>query len=457
MAEYAVNAVFKENVTERKNKMIKKISAMLAALALSVCIFTGCDNSSSNDASSSSAADSSSSVSESSSDSSNASSAESSEASSGESSDASSSGDSSLPEVTAKEPSLTVEAKTIDISNFVVCTVNGVDYDFMTFRYYYFYTLNQFASQYGADVDTIRNVKGGFEGVMTQTIENIKNSRAVVDILAKEGNITLNDDDKKAIEDEFNETKKKFSSEEEFKIQMKNAYLTEDILKKNIEYSKLTEKVTNAMFKNDGKYATKKADFQNIVKDTSKYAHETHVMIPYCIEVELDAETKKTYDSMTLDNKLKAKQQAYVKLDDAGKEKAKQAAKKKADEVLKKALAGEDFSKLISDYGWDTALAANNVGYYFSKDNTSFPANIIEKTFTLKENEISKDLLEDETYGYFIIKREAPDMSYVEKNIDAMIGEYDAPLINKMISEKNKTIEVKTCDNWSKFNIDSIT
>ena len=38
-----------------------------------------------------------------------------------------------------------------------------------------------------------------------------------------------------------------------------------------------------------------------------------------------------------------------------------------------------------------------------------------------------------------------------------MIGEYDAPLINKMISEKNKTIEVKTCDNWSKFNIDSIT
>lgn len=453
-AEYAANTVIKKKTMERKNKMIKKFSAMLAALALSVCVFTGCNNSSSSEAGSSSASDSS--ASSSAADSS--SSSDSSDTSSSDSSTASSAADdSSKTVVTAKDPSLTIDGKKMDITNFTMCTIDGTPIDFMTFRYYYFYTLSQFAQEYGADINTIRNVKGGFEGVMTQTIESIKNSRSITDQLAKENNITLSEDDKKAVEEEFQNTKKQFGSEEEFQAQLKNAYLTEDILKKNIEYTKLTSIITDKLFRNDGKYATKKADFKNIVKDTSKYAHETHIQIPYCVDVELDAETKKTYDSLTLENKLTAKQKAYNALDDAGKQKAKQAAKAKADEVLKKALAGEDFHKLISEYGWDRTLAANNVGYYFSKDNTSFPSNIIEKAFTLKENEVAKDLLVDETYGYFIIKRETPDMEYIEKNIDAMIAEYDSPSIIKMVDEKNKAMTVKTCDNWDKITIDSIT
>lgn len=432
---------------------------MLIALTMTVCVFTACDKSSSSD-SDSSVSSSSSAV-----DSSDAGSAADDSSSSAADSSASdsstqansSSGDSSTTEVTTKDPSLTIDGKKQDISKFVMCTINGTDIDFDTFRYYYFYTADQFSSNYGADMDTLKNVTGGFEGLMTQTIENIQNSRSVVDLLAKENNITLSDDDKKACEKEFEDTKAKFSSEAEFQAQMKNAYLTEDVLKKNIEYSKLTEKVTDTLFRNDGKYATKKADFRNIVKDTSKYAHEAHIMVPYCIDVELDEETKKSYDSMTLDNKLKAKQAAYNNLDDAGKEKAKASAKAKAEEYLKKALAGEDFNKLITDYGWDSALASSNVGYYFSKDNTAFPTSIIEKTFTLKENEIAKDLLVDNDYGYFVIKRQAPDMDYVEKNIDAMIAEYDSPLIYKMIEEKNKAMEIKKCDGWDKLTIDSIT
>ncbi len=449
-AEYAANTVIKKKTMERKNEMIKKFCAMLAALALSVCVFTGCNNSSSSEADSSSASDSS--ASSSAADSS--SSSDSSDTSSSDSSTASSAADdSSKTVVTAKDPSLTIDGKKMDITNFTMCTIDGTPIDFMTFRYFYFVTLDSFQSEYGADINTLRNVKGGFEGVMTDAVNRAKNL-VIYEQWAKENNITLSDDEKKKVEEEYNKMK---SSESDFDAQLKNAHLTEDLYKRLLESNALYEKVVNTLFKNDGKYATKKADFKEIVKDTTKYAHETHVMIPYYAEVEIDAETKKTYDSLSLDNKLKAKQNAYAALDNAGKEKAKQAAKARADEVLKKAQAGEDFSKLITENGWDTRLASNNVGYYFSKENTSFPKELVEKTFTLKENEVAKELVENEVYGYFIVKRLAPDTKYIDENIDSLIQIYDQPLQEKMYSEKSNSMEVKTCDNWDKITIDSIT
>lgn len=406
---------------------------MLIALTLSVCVFTGCGNSSSN----------------SDSDSSSSSSASSSDSSSEDSSQAS--------KVTAKDPSLTIGDEKKDIENFVMCTIDGIDVDFMTFRYFYFETINQFAQNYNANIDTIRNTKGAFEDLLKQTVENIKNSRIITEKLFKENNLTLSEDDKKKIEEDFESTKKTFSGEEDYKTQLLNAHLTEDIFKQNLEYSRKKDIISSTLFTNDGKYATKRADFRNIVKDTDKYACETHIWIPFYTGAEVDAETKKTYDTLTLDKKLKAKQEAYTKLDDASKEKAKQAAKAKADEALKKALAGEDFNKLIQEYGWDATLANNNAGYYFSKDNTSFPTELIQKAFSLKENEIAKDVMIHETYGYFIVKRSKVDITYVDKTIDALISEYDQPLINKMINELSNSLEVKYCDGWDKLTIDSIT
>lgn len=427
--------------------MIKKISAALIALTMSVCMFTSCGKSSSSDADTSSAAESSS-----------TSDASSENSSSADSSEASSTGDSSqISQVTAKDPSLTIGDKKQNIDNFVMCTIDGVDIDFMTFRYFYFYTIDMFTQEYGADLNTISNAKGGFEDLLKQTIENIKNNRIIVDKLVKENNITLTDDDKKKIEENYESTKKNFSSEEEFQVQLKNAHLTEALFKKNLEYAQLTEKISNTLLTNDGKYATKRADFKNIVKDTSKYACELHIMIPFYSEAELDAETQKTYDSMTLDNKAQAKQKAYAALDEASKKKVQEAAKAKADEILKRALAGEDFSKLMTEYSWDSALTGKESGYYFSPDNTAFPKELIDKTFSLKENEVAKDVVTHEIYGYFIVKRVPVDMTYVEKNLDALISDYDKPIINKLITEWGSNMKVTYCDGWDKLNADSIT
>ena len=426
--------------------MIKKISALIIALTMCAAMFSGCGKSSSSDAETSSDA---SSAAESSIEDSSAPDASAPSDSSGAAGD--------TTQVTAAEPSLTIDGKKIDTTNFTMLTIDGVDVDFATFRYYYFYTVSQFTQSYGADLDTLKNVEGGFQDLLKETISNIKNSRMVVDAFAKENNITLTDDDKKAVEESFNQTKNQFASQAEYEAQLKNAHLTEDILKTNIEYSKLTEKVSTTLFTNDGKYATKKADFRNIVKDTSKYACEMHIMIPFFAETELSEDVKKTYDSMTLDKKLTAKQKAYSALDDAGKEKAKAASKAKAEEALKKATSGEDFLNLIKTYGWDTTLETNTDGYYLIKGSTDFPSDLVEKTFSLKENEVASALVENESYGYFIVKRLPVNMEYVEKNIDAMIAQYDQPNISKMILERADKLTVKYCDGWDKLTIESIT
>ena len=45
-----------------------------------------------------------------------------------------------------------------------------------------------------------------------------------------------------------------------------------------LETATIYTKVNDTLFKNDGKYATKKEDFRKIVKDTSEYCREIHVM-----------------------------------------------------------------------------------------------------------------------------------------------------------------------------------
>lgn len=224
-----------------------------------------------------------------------------------------------------------------------------------------------------------------------------------------------------------------------------------------LETAAIYTKVNDTLFKNNGKYATKKEDFKKIVKDTNEYCREIHVMIPFYAQVDLDDSTADSYDSMSLSDKASAKQSAYAKLDDDGVKKAKEKAKKLAEEVLKKAQDGEDFDKLIEKYGWDLGLEDPSTGYYFNKDTTGYPEELVKDAFKLKENGISTELTENDTYGYFIIKRLPVDMDYVEQNIDDMIYSYDTPAISKLYNERMDKMEVKYCDQWDKITADSIT
>ncbi len=81
-------------------------------------------------------------------------------------------------------------------------------------------------------------------------------------------------------------------------------------------------------------------------------------------------------------------------------EEAKPEAKKKAEEVLAKVKAGEDFDKLVEEYNEDPGMTA--AGYTFAKDG-SMVEEFEKAAFDLEVGQTS-DIVET-SYGYHIIKR----------------------------------------------------
>jgi foldase protein PrsA len=73
----------------------------------------------------------------------------------------------------------------------------------------------------------------------------------------------------------------------------------------------------------------------------------------------------------------------------------------RAQEVLSKSKKGEDFEKLIKDYGQDPGMIANSEGYTV-KQNGQFVPEFEEASLKLKKGEISN--LVQSSFGYHIIK-----------------------------------------------------
>ena len=422
--------------------MIKKYLAAALALTMCVCALTACGKK----------ADSSSSESKSSSSSSKADSSASSEVMTPGAELLEGDG----TEEKVADPALVIDGEEQDISNLVVCTIDGYDVDFDMFRYYYYYTLNRYQSSYGATLDTIKETDGGFELFLEDVVTSLK-QEMVAKKLAEENDIALDDDDLKSVQEQIDAAKANYDTDEAFQDDLKKSYLTPELFETMLKNASLYQKVHDTLFANEGKYATSQADFKEIVQDPEQYCREIHIMIPYYSQAELDDSTAETYDTMSLSEKVYAKQMAYYQLDEDAQQDAKDKAKELAESLLKEAQETDDFSKLVEKEGYDVGLEDATNGYYIPKDSTGYPTALVEAAFALGENEVSSELTVDETYGYFIIKRLPIDMEYVENNIESMIESYDYPNIEKVYNEYIEKMEVTYFDKWDKLTADSVS
>ncbi len=370
---------------------------------------------------------------------------------------ASSQADESAAEATADAPEakLVIDGKEMDTEGLVVCTVDGIDVDFDTFRYYYYYTVNQITQNYGATLDTIKDTEGGFDALLENTITNIKQEFVVYHICEENG-VKLSDEEIKANEDTYNNSIQQAGSEEEFDKTLKNAYLTRDVYKKMLEMAALYSKCEDELFTNEGVYATSKEEFRKIVKDPKEYACVRSILIPYSCKTDLPDSAADDYDAKSLSEKYSAKQMAYAGLDDDAKETAKAAAKELADACLEKAKNGDDFEKLIKEYNWDPGQESMPDGYYLTP-NSSYVKEYLDAAFELEEGQVSTELVENDSYGWFILKRMPIDMDYVEENIDTMIQDYDLPARQKLYTDIMDAMVVTYADFYDKLSIESIT
>ena len=402
--------------------MIKKISAFLIAMTLTIGCLASCNNKDD----SSSKADTSSSAAES-------------------IADSEESSETEIP-----EPSLTIDGQEVDTTDLVICTIDGKDVDFETFRYFYYYALSNY-SNYGIDLETIAANDGGFETFLQDVITCIK-QEYVAAKLAEEQGLTLTEEDEKAIEDNFEAAKAQFESEEEYQQALKESYMTEEFYKKMLINSQYYEK----LFGDNGAMVTSLEDFKEIVQDNDEYSRVIHILIPYECTTEItDSSTLDTYEDLDLSSKLTAKQTAFEALSEEEQEEAKAEAKKLAEDVLAKAQSGEDFSALMAEYGWDPGMESSPQGYYITPE-TSFVQEFLDASFALKENEIS-GLVENSSYGWFIIKRLPVDMDYVEENYSDLVSEYDTTRFQEIYSEETEKMEVTYSDIFEQLTVDSIT
>lgn len=127
-----------------------------------------------------------------------------------------------------------------------------------------------------------------------------------------------------------------------------------------------------------------------------------------------------------------------IAVDKTASPETKAKAKEKADDILKKLRAGEDFAKIASESSDDasTKTKGGDVGFFSKK---MIMKSLGDAAFSLKPGEIS-DLIET-PYGYEIIKVEEKKASYQEP-YEAVKDSIDQKYLqDNMQSENNKYIE----------------
>lgn len=421
--------------------MIKKITAMLLALTLCAGVMAGCadkknDEKGANDSTVTDAEDT-----------------------TGAADATASDGETSAAEVKpTPEPSLTVDGNKIDTTDYVMLSIDGFDISFDEFRFYYYYMLSSYEQNYGITAETMKTDTEAFGRFKEDIVNTIKNE-LVTDKLARDNNIELDEEDNEIIQSNMLNAMANYKSENEFKDELKRAYLTEDLYRNMFTRAQRYNKVMDVLFANDGIYATKHEDFLKMVEDPEQFAHEVHIMVPYYSQVELDDSEAEGYDDKTLSQKISVKSTKYSTMTEAEQNEQKAKAKAVAEEALKKAKDGEDFLELVNEYGWDIGLEQDpSKGYYMKRDNAGgYPQELLDAAFALEEDQVADELTENTTYGYFIVKRLPVDMDFINENIDEMIKSNDQPAIQQKLQEVSEGMEITYGADWDKLTIDSIT
>ncbi len=230
-------------------------------------------------------------------------------------------------------------------------------------------------------------------------------------------NISLSDEEKKALDEQNNMMIAMMGGEEGFQQALDNMFCTKDLYLSLSEMQALQSKALNEWFNKN--YGDKVVEFFTNTKD---YVHVQHILIPFTDPAE--------GADHSADQQL-------------------------AQEVYEKAKNGENFEDLIKEYNKDPGQAADMNGYTFTKGQ--MVPEFETASFALEENAISEPV--QSSHGFHIIKRLPIDMEYVRENATSiapaeMITEANAALDTEIQSFVEK-VEVKKGPLFSKLTIES--
>lgn len=300
---------------------------------------------------------------------------------------------------------------------------------------YIFYTMSYYQNYFGMDSSYFTD-ETMFNELKQSAADQIVSLRAVK-AMANDLNVSLTDEDKKELE-EVKKTNMEYlgaqtssfkrwiaytvkGKDDPWETYLNSMGYTEELYDQDCEIMKLEDGMTDYYF--DNGEITKRFN--------DEYLHAKSILIK---------------DTDEDGNALKGAE--------------KKAAKKKAQEILDKLENGEDFDTLFKENNDDTAQGDD--GYYFVDGEMVQPYT--EAVQELEDNEITKDLVYYEGYGWFIIKRLPLDEaalddpeSYLnnqgdddESTIKSAIGE---TIINENLSDYQEKAEVEYTDEYDKITV----
>ncbi|MFT3951530.1 MAG: peptidylprolyl isomerase [Oscillospiraceae bacterium] len=349
---------------------------------------------------------------------------------------------------------LTIDGSVVDTAANTLVTVNGHAVPFDEYRYLFLSAKADYektnATSDSSEAQTDAQKKEELDSIKSSVLDNLKQEYAIVK-LCEDNAIYDAPEDATAVTSQLDSITAAVSGEDGLHSALSSYFMTKELLQQQIKLS-IVAKRFQALYAADGKFYTD-ADKLKELMQTDQFAAVKHVLISYESETDLSKSDVSGYDDMTLSDKASAKQTAYDALSADDQKKVKAKSKKVAESVLKKAQDGDDFDKLIKDYGWDPGMETYTGGYYITKDYGYIQA-FKDEAFKLKVNEIS-DIVET-SYGYHILKRVPYDADYVDSNIDEFLQTYNNTQYSLAISDATDKAEVAYGDLYEKLALDSI-
>jgi parvulin-like peptidyl-prolyl isomerase len=311
---------------------------------------------------------------------------------------------------------------TDEITDGVIMNVGGYDIDIEEYRYYFMnlkYSFDYGDDTYwdGEDVEEVTDEDGNVTteaktaeedrreklSALKDYVTTFLTNNYSVELMAKDYGVELTDEELADVDNTYEEYKESYESSDykeydTFEEYLASTYCTKELYMKSITRQALESKLIRTLYEDDMR--------ENVLPE---YYHCKHILFS---TLNLQYDTEEIPDDATDEETAEIEAR-----NDASAEAAKAEIKAKAEEVLAKLQAGEDFDTLLAEYNEDTGETVNDDGtvdgYYF-KEGTMV-TEFEDAFMALEDNQIS-DIVET-SYGYHIIERLPIDEQYVEDNI----------------------------------------
>ena len=122
-------------------------------------------------------------------------------------------------------------------------------------------------------------------------------------------------------------------------------------------------------------------------------------------------------------------------------------------ENLAQMATDENFVELVNQYSEEKGMVSNPDGLYLRAGMTT-DAAFETACFALEENEISG--LVETDHAFYVIKRLAPEVEYIEQNIEDMISDYYGSIFSQLLLDAAEDYTVEYAEIFDEISVSTM-